>query len=82
LALPRLPKTPHNHGDCFTHYRGGVYVWLMEAKLEADETLMVVYRQQSSGWVFVRPASEFYGMTNTAEGQIARFTKIIGLTEG
>jgi hypothetical protein len=54
----------------------------MEAKLEADETLMVVYRQQSSGWVFVRPASEFYGMTNTAEGQIARFTKIIGLTEG
>lgn len=73
MALPEQPRP----GDVFEHYKGGSYVWLMEATLEADETAMVAYRQQASGRVFVRPASEFYGMATTKEVLVPRFAKVI-----
>jgi hypothetical protein len=72
-----MPQTLHTHGDRFMHYKSGVYEWLMEATLEADETLMVVYRQQATGRVFVRPASEFYGTTHTPNSPVPRFAKIV-----
>lgn len=39
---------------------GGLYVIITDGKLEADQTLMIVYKALKTGQVWIRPSVEFY----------------------
>ena len=46
----------------FRHYKGGLYVALaLDARLEATQESVVVYRALRDGSVWVRPYAEFFG---------------------
>jgi hypothetical protein len=43
----------------YRHYKGGIYVLVSEAQLEADHTPVIVYRD-ADGAVWVRPREAFF----------------------
>jgi hypothetical protein len=59
-------------GQVWRHYRGGIYKVLCLAKIEADETPVVVYMSPETKQAWVRPVTEWL---ETVDG-VSRFTPI------
>ncbi|MFZ2586781.1 MAG: DUF1653 domain-containing protein [Alphaproteobacteria bacterium] len=58
------------------HYKGGVYEVLVEAKLEATQQSVYVYRSVATGEVWARPVREFEDTVVWNGQQVKRFTEI------
>lgn len=43
----------------YRHHKGGTYVKICEAKMESDQTLVVIYRSEQDDQIWARPAAEF-----------------------
>jgi hypothetical protein len=59
----------------FRHYKGGVYEVVCEATLEADHTLVIVYRGQD-GISWVRPRDVFFESVEVDGRRMPRFAPI------
>jgi hypothetical protein len=57
-----------------THYKGGEYELLHNARLESSRETHVVYRCLVTGTIWVRPADEFYGKVLHEGKYLKRFT--------
>lgn len=58
------------------HYKGGLYVVIATAKLEATEELMYVYRNEATGETWVRPQAEFDDIVEWQGQRVTRFTVV------
>lgn len=70
-------------GQVWKHYKGGVYTIIAVGKLEVDLTLMVVYKSNDDGSVWIRPQHDFLQVVKVVgvhpDGglkTIVRFTKV------
>lgn len=57
----------------YRHFKGGLYIKLCTATLEANLEAVVVYISLRDFRIWVRPSSSFYGFTDDA---ILRFSRI------
>lgn len=60
----------------YKHYKGGLYEWVCEAKLEADPTVTLVIYRSPEGMVWARPSESFFGQVMHEGRQIDRFERI------
>jgi len=59
------------------HYKGGVYDFVCEARLESDpEVTMIVYRAPD-GSVWTRPRDVFFGVVEVDGVNVVRFARIV-----
>jgi hypothetical protein len=66
-----------DHPRRYRHYKGGVYEIVTEARLEATEELVFVYRNVETGDVWVRPRADFDDMVNWQGQQVPRFSEVL-----
>ncbi len=60
----------------YRHYKGGIYEFVCEAKLESDPSIiMVVYRSQD-GSVWTRPRDVFFELVELDGVSVPRFAPI------
>lgn len=59
----------------FKHYKGGLYKFVCEAKLESDHTPMMVY-QAHDGSYWVRPKSVFFENLEIDGKAVQRFCAV------
>jgi hypothetical protein len=59
----------------YRHYKGGIYELVCEALLEADHTLVIVYRGQD-GVTWVRPKAVFFETVEVGGARVPRFAPI------
>lgn len=59
----------------YRHYKGGIYEFVCEARLEADCTPVIVYRGED-GAVWVRPRERFFEQVEYEGRQVPRFTPL------
>lgn len=62
--------------DIYTHYKGGLYSKICEARHTETEEDLVVYMCAVSGDVFARPKAMFYEDVETAAYNGPRFRKV------
>lgn len=62
-------------GGVYKHYKGGLYTTICEALSESNGAAQVVYRD-SAGVMWVRPASEFFGIVKRDGRIVARFAYV------
>ena len=60
----------------YRHYKGGVYEVVCEAILEADHTVVVVYRGED-GKTWVRPRDAFFGFVDVDGACLPRFAPLV-----
>lgn len=59
----------------FRHYKGGIYVLICEATLEADHTPMMVCRG-ADGRIWCRPKTVFFEEVDSGGRRVPRFVPI------
>jgi hypothetical protein len=59
----------------YRHYKGGVYELVCEATLEADGSLVMVYRG-ADGVTWVRPRLAFFEEVEVGGVRMSRFTQL------
>ncbi len=61
----------------YRHYKGGIYEWVCEAKLESDPAvILVVYRSQQDGATWARPREVFFEKVEHEGKTVDRFARI------
>ena len=76
LSKIRLLEDKCKSGEKYSHYKGGIYEKICEAKLEEDINTTVVIYKNANGDIFSRPATDFYGTVELTSWTIPRFTPI------
>jgi hypothetical protein len=60
----------------YRHYRGGIYEFISEARLESNpEIIMVVYKAED-GLIWTRPRNEFFELVLDEGNTVQRFAPI------
>jgi hypothetical protein len=60
----------------YRHYKGGIYEFICEAKLESDpELIMIVYRSED-GLIWTRSRYEFFELIQHEGDTLQRFAPI------
>lgn len=60
----------------YRHYKGGIYEWVCEAKLEADPTVTLVIYRSPEGVTWARPREVFFEQVMHAGKWVDRFERI------
>lgn len=61
----------------YRHYKGGVYEFVCEARLEPDPSVtMMVYRSHADGTIWTRPKEVFFEMVEHEGRQVPRFAPL------
>lgn len=60
----------------YRHYKGGIYEWVCEAKLEADPAVTLVIYRSRDGAVWARPREAFFGKVEHEGETLDRFKQI------
>jgi hypothetical protein len=60
----------------YRHYKGGIYEWVCESKLESDpSTTLVIYRSED-GKTWARPRQVFFEQVEYEGKLVPRFERI------
>ncbi|MDK2123448.1 DUF1653 domain-containing protein [Parachitinimonas caeni] len=65
----------------YRHFKGGIYEFLHEARLESDPTITMIVYRASDGSVWTRPSSVFFELIEHNGQQVQRFTPIDPTTQ-
>lgn len=60
----------------YRHYKGGLYEWVCEAKLESDPTVTLVIYRSPEGETWARPREVFFEQVLHEGKPVARFEPI------
>ena len=60
----------------YRHYKGGIYEWICEAKLESDPTVTLVIYRSPEGTTWARPREVFFEQVMHEGKWISRFERI------
>lgn len=60
----------------YRHYKGGIYEWVCEAKLESDPAVMLVIYRAQNGSTWARPREVFFEKVEHEGKMVDRFERI------
>jgi len=60
----------------YRHYKGGIYEWVCEAKLESDPTVTLVIYRSPEGATWARPRDVFFEPVVHEGAMVDRFEHI------
>lgn len=60
----------------YRHYKGGIYEWVCEAKLESDPTVTLVIYRSPEGATWARPRDVFFEQVVHEGAMVDRFEHI------
>lgn len=60
----------------YRHYKGGLYEWVCEAKLESDPSVTLVIYRSPEGKTWARPREVFFEKVLYEGKQVDRFVRI------
>ena len=62
----------------YRHFKGGLYEFICEARLEPDPTVtMVVYRSLADDTIWTRPKTVFFETVEHEGKQVPRFAPLV-----
>jgi hypothetical protein len=60
----------------YRHYKGGIYEFICEAKLESDPELIMIVYQSEDGLIWTRSRYEFFELVQHEGATVHRFVLI------
>lgn len=60
----------------YRHYKGGIYEWVCEAKLESDPAVTLVIYRSRDGTTWARPREVFFEKVEYEGETVDRFKQI------